>query len=195
MIEKSYRATIGDHSDALHRAALLDLGDGRAARWCRWPGSADRGRRAADGLTGASRPHRGGAAPGGKVMTPEAWADLEESVVGYRIFETRRARPIPSPRSARAGSGWARRLTRPRPSCASCRELWTNPIRGGATGDSRSCREVRRKVETRAAFHEIGSAFGRRQNPHREFLYWGVMRVWTDRLGGELRYSNRPKDP
>jgi hypothetical protein len=26
MIEKSYSATIGDHSDALHRAALLDLG-------------------------------------------------------------------------------------------------------------------------------------------------------------------------
>ena len=26
MIEKSYSATIGDHADALHRAALLDLG-------------------------------------------------------------------------------------------------------------------------------------------------------------------------
>jgi hypothetical protein len=26
MIEKSYSASIGDHSDALHRAALLDLG-------------------------------------------------------------------------------------------------------------------------------------------------------------------------
>ena len=26
MIEKSYSALIGDHSDALHRAALLDLG-------------------------------------------------------------------------------------------------------------------------------------------------------------------------
>jgi site-specific recombinase XerD len=26
MIEKSYSATIGDHSDALHRAALIDLG-------------------------------------------------------------------------------------------------------------------------------------------------------------------------
>ena len=29
MIEKSYSATIGDHSDALYRNALLDLGDGR----------------------------------------------------------------------------------------------------------------------------------------------------------------------
>jgi hypothetical protein len=26
MIEKSYSAMIGDHSDALHRAALIDLG-------------------------------------------------------------------------------------------------------------------------------------------------------------------------
>ena len=48
---------------------------------------------------------------------------------------------------------------------------------------------IRRKVEALAAFHDIWSAFGGRQNPHRALLYWGVMRVWTDRLGGELRYS------
>jgi hypothetical protein len=27
MIERSYSTTIGDHSDTLHRAALLDLGE------------------------------------------------------------------------------------------------------------------------------------------------------------------------
>jgi integrase len=38
MIEKSYSATIGDHSDALHRAALLDLGAPAAANIVRLKG-------------------------------------------------------------------------------------------------------------------------------------------------------------
>jgi hypothetical protein len=45
----------------------------------------------------------------------------------------------------------------------------------------------------REAFHGIWDAFGGRKNPHREFLYRGVMRVWTDRLGGKLRFW-RPFD-
>ena len=49
--------------------------------------------------------------------------------------------------------------------------------------------EVNNAVEIRTAYHAIWRAFRGTQDPHREFLYWGVLRVWTDRLGRELKYS------
>lgn len=130
-------------------------------------------------------------APEGKVMTPEAWADLEEVVVGCRIFETRRTTyPIVKERKR-----WKRLGEAVDTVAAELRHetLWTDPDPMWRDRALAMLSEVRRKVEARAAFHKIWSAFGRRQNPHREFLYWGVMRVWTDRLGGELRYSNSPE--
>ena len=45
---------------------------------------------AVDGLTAEHRARIEAALPPGMVMTPEAWAELEGYVVGYRIFETRR---------------------------------------------------------------------------------------------------------
>ena len=103
MIEKSYSATIGDHCDALYRNALLDLGD--APR--RQGGAAGpEGLTVDDVANGLTAEHRARIeavlAPEGKVMTPEAWAELEEIVVDYRIFETAPRPPIPSSERAEA---------------------------------------------------------------------------------------------
>ena len=142
-----------------------------------------------DGLTAEHRARIVAALPPGVEMTPEAWADLHEIVVGYRIFETRRASyPIAEERKHRE------RLEKAVDTAAAelRREtLWPDPDPTWRKQALASLSEVRRKVEALAAFHEIWSAFARRQNPHRKFLYWGVMRVWTDRLGGELRYSTK----
>jgi hypothetical protein len=149
-----------------------------------------------DGLTAEHRAHIVAALLPNKVMTPEAWAELEEYVVGYRIFETRRTTyPIDEERkrwkrlgdTVEAAAVELRRLRR--------ETLWTDPDPMWPNRALAALREVHQKVEMRAAFHGIWSFFGGRQNPHREFLYWGVMRVWTDRLRGELRYSNSPEGP
>jgi hypothetical protein len=146
------------------------------------------------GLTEEHQARIKAALPPGKVMTPEAWINLNEIIIGYRIFETRRTTyPIVEKRkrwqrlgkAVEAAAAELRRLRRETP--------WSGPDPGWINRALAALWEVNRKVETRAAFHNIWRAFGRRQNPHREFLYWGVMRVWTDQLGGELRYSKSPE--
>jgi hypothetical protein len=147
----------------------------------------------ADGLTPEYCARIEAALPPGVMMTPEAWIELNEILVGYHIFRTRHASyPIVEERkhwkrlgkAVDAAAAELRRLQRKTP--------WSSPDPGWINRALAALWEVRRKVETRAAYHQIWSAFGRRQNPHREFLYWGIMRVWTDRLGGKLRYSNSP---
>jgi hypothetical protein len=121
--------------------------------------------------------------PSGETMAPEAWVALEEIIVGYRSFETRRTTyPIVEERKRWERLGKAVDAAIAELCQLRQTETWTNQALA-------ALREVHNKVESRAAFHDIWSAFGRRQNPHREFLFWGVMRVWTDHLGGELRYS------
>jgi hypothetical protein len=131
------------------------------------------------------------ALPDGVTMTEEAWADLTEVVDGYRKFEHRRTTyPLKKERARWKRLGDA--LTKGFP--AELRQyqdmlrsdpnpmLWRNRALA-ALG------EIHRQVEMRAAFHNIWSAFGGSKNPDREFLYRGILRVWTDRLGGKLRYS------
>jgi hypothetical protein len=148
----------------------------------------------ADGLTPEHCARIVAALPPDVVMTPEAWVELNEIVVGYHTFQTRHATyPIVAERKrwgrlSRAVEAAAVELRRLR------REtLWTDPDPMWPNRALAALWEVHRKVETRTAIHNIWRAFGRRQNPHREFLYWGVMRVWTDRLGGKLRYANSPE--
>jgi hypothetical protein len=147
-------------------------------------------------MAGLSDEHRArieAALPPGMSMTPEAWAELTEIVDGYRIFEHRRTTyPIKEERAhwkrlsdavEQAGVE-LRRLRRKTP--------WSDPDPLWPNRALAALWNVRCKVETQAAFHSIWDAFDGRKNPHREFLYSGVMRVWTDHLGGELRYSNKP---
>lgn len=132
-----------------------------------------------------------------KAMTPEAWADLDEIIVGYRIFATRHtAYPIVEQRKHWGRLGKAVNIAE-----AELRWLRREVARSDPDPKWRSraltaLREVRRKVEAReasAGFHDVWRTFRRRSNPDNEFLYWGVMWVWTDRLGGKLRYSNSPE--
>jgi hypothetical protein len=117
-------------------------------------------------------------------MAPEAWVALEEIIVGYRIFENRHTTyPIIEERKrwqrlGKAIDVAAAELIQLRRSDP----MWVEPVLAALM-------EVHGKVEARAAFHDIWSAFSGRQNPHRDFLFWGILRVWTDHLGGELRYS------
>jgi hypothetical protein len=149
---------------------------------------------AADGLTPEHCAGIVAALPAGVVMTPEAWVELNEIVVGYRFFRTRHATyPIADERKR-----WKRLGDAVEKAAAELRQLrretsWSGPDPGWINCALAALWEVHRKVETRAAYHKIWSAFSRRQNPHREFLFWGAMRVWTDWLGGELRYSKPAK--
>jgi hypothetical protein len=145
------------------------------------------------GLTEEHQASIEAALPLGKAMTPEAWLELNEIVVGYCFFRGRHAAyPIAAERkrwkrlgdAVKAAAVELRQIRRATPWTASD-PMWPNRALAALW-------EVHRKVETRVAYHKIWSAFSRRKNPHREFLYWGVLRVWTDRLGGELRYSKSP---
>ena len=202
MIEKCYSATIGDHSDALYRDALLDLGGRRRRQGgAAGPEGLTVADNTADGLTAEHRARIEAALPPeGKVMTPEAWAELEEFVVCYRILETRRTTyPIVEERKrwkrlGEAVDTVADELRR--------EKLWANPDPTWRDRALTMLSEVRRKVELRALLHEVwGSPFSRRQNPHRKALYRGVMRVWTDHLAANCAIrsreetAQRPADP
>jgi hypothetical protein len=149
----------------------------------------------ADGLTAEHRARiEAVLAPEGRVMTPEAWAELEEFVVCYRIWETRRTTyPIDEERKrwkrlGEAVDTVADELRR--------EKLWASPDPTWRDRALTMLSKVRRKVELRALLHKAwGSPFSRRQNPHRKALYRGFMRVWTDHLGGELAYSKAEKGP
>ena len=147
----------------------------------------------AGGLTAEHRARIEAALPPGKVMTPEAWADLEEVVVGYRIFETRRTTyPIVKERKHWKRLGKA--VDTVAAELFAVRRCGPTRTRCGAIRRWRRCRRYAarsRRASPASTISGAPSAAG--ENPHREFLYWGVMRVWTDRLGGKLRYSNSPE--
>ena len=120
-------------------------------------------------------------------MTPEAWAELGEAVVYYH-----RSRPsaLPTTSLSTRNSGEHMEEAIDTTILGLCRDdMWPGDTTWWRPDALAAMSAIRRKVEALAAFHDIWSAFGGRQNPHRALLYWGVMRVWTDRLGGELRYS------
>jgi hypothetical protein len=151
------------------------------------------------GLTDEHRARIEAALPPDKTMSPEAWADLTEIVVGHHLFEQRRTTyPIKKERARwkRLGhaltKGFAAELRQFREAeRRQVRDKVPNPMR--ANRALVALWEIHCQVEARAAFHAIWSAFSGSKNPYREFLYWGIMRVWTDRLGGELRYSLSPE--
>jgi hypothetical protein len=49
------------------------------------------------------------------------------------------------------------------------------------------------KAEVAFAYQDTFRAFRGAKNPHREFLYSSVLRVWRARLGGELKYGRLRK--
>jgi hypothetical protein len=132
--------------------------------------------------------------PPGVQMTPKAWAVLAETIAGYRSFETRRTtHQIKAERARWKRIGDAvdvlaselRQLRRETP--------WDGADPGWINRSLAALWELNQKVETRAAFHAIWSTpFRGTRNPHRDFLYAGVMRVWADHLGGEVRCSRPP---
>jgi hypothetical protein len=51
---------------------------------------------------------------------------------------------------------------------------------------------MRERVEAYIEYFSTTQAFGRREDPHRDMLYGGVFRVWTN-LGGQLKFSRSAK--
>ena len=49
--------------------------------------------------------------------------------------------------------------------------------------------ELHMRVQVRLAWLDRSRAFRGTQNPYREALYSGVLRVWTEHLNGKLQYS------
>jgi hypothetical protein len=111
------------------------------------------------------------AIPVGVVVAPEFWAELAETIAGYHLLCVRRARY----------------------DVAKARQLWQrleSPVTALALQlGERLALELKRKAEDYAAYHDTWCAFRGTKNPYREFLYGGVLDLWTYRLGGELKYS------
>jgi hypothetical protein len=126
--------------------------------------------------------------PSGVMMSDEAWAHLEEIVTGFLAFQRRRATyPIKAERLRWMRNALDTLAAELRWFTASAPDLgWPNRALAALW-------EVNQKVESREHFHATWSAFSGTKNPYNEFLYWGVLRVWTDRLGGKLRYSMSPE--
>jgi hypothetical protein len=151
--------------------------------------------RASTEAAGLSDEHRASieaALPPDVIMSPEAWDDLVEIINSYRSFEHHRT-TYPKERKR-----WKRLDDAVEQAAVELRRLrcetpWSDLANRALT----ALWDIHCKVEEeRAAFCTIWDAFNRRKNPYRQvFLYGGIMRVWTDRLGGELRYSNKPGKP
>ena len=143
---------------------------------------------------GASRPHRGGAGPRGQGDDARGVG----RVGGDRrrlshLGAGRTTYPISRGAETLEAAGRSGRHGRSRIAPVDD-TLWTGPDPTWRDRALAVLSEVHRKVESaRRLSQDMGSAFSGQQNPHREFLYWGVMRVWTDHLGGELRYSKSDK--
>jgi hypothetical protein len=109
--------------------------------------------------------------PAGVAVRPEFWARLTEIITGYYTFRTHRERYLV--KDAR------RRWKRLEKSVAALAPQLGKDL----------VREFERKAKAYAAYHDTWRAYRGTRNPDREFLYWGVLRAWTDHLGGELKYS------
>jgi hypothetical protein len=123
------------------------------------------------GLTEEHRRAIAAVIPAGVAVTPEFWTELEEILVGFQRMHVRRARyDVKAERSR-----WQR--------------LKEDVAALAPQLGEKLVLELERKIGAYAAYHDTWRAFSGTRNPHRTFLYWGVLRVWTDHLGGELRYS------
>jgi len=132
-----------------------------------------------EGLTAEHRRAILAALPPNVVMTDEAWAALEEIVVGFRGFRSVRRRYLADWRRWRRIGDLTTKLA------AEIKLL--SPEAPWSARALDILQEVNNRPEI--LYHATRRAFRGTQDPHREFLYWGVLRVWTDQLGGELKYS------
>jgi hypothetical protein len=125
----------------------------------------------ADVLTEEHRAVIAAAIPAGVVAGSEFWTELEEILVGFQRLRARRARYDVAAERRR----WQRL------------EKSVAPLASQLGG--KLVLEFERKAKAYAAYHETWRAFSGTKNPYREFLYGGVLDLWTYRLGGELKYS------
>jgi hypothetical protein len=145
----------------------------------------------ADGrLTEAYREAVAAAIPTGVDVPDAFWADLQEIIVGFKWFRARHTSyPIAAERQRWKRIGNAVETLR-----ADLRRLRRETSRTDSdamwcTRALKALLEVQDKVKTRAAYHASWAAFSGQQDPHKEFLYWGVLRCWTDRLDRNLGTS------
>lgn len=122
------------------------------------------------------------AVPKGATVSPEAWQILEERIGGFRASRSRRTRyQIKTERKQ-----WKR--------IADLVDQLTAELRPYVTPDSRLARayvhlgDIDREITTREGWHQTWKFFRGNRDETREWLFTGVMLVWTNHLGGKLRY-------
>jgi hypothetical protein len=111
------------------------------------------------------------AIPAGVVVVPEFWAELTEIITHYQLMRARRVL---------YDVGAARRRWR---------RLEKSVAALAPQLGEKLVREFKRRAEAYAAYHDMRRALRGTKDPRREFLYWGVLGVWTNRLGGKLKCS------
>jgi hypothetical protein len=123
-------------------------------------------------------------------MTEEAWAELTEYVDRYLSLRSRRTNyPFERERARWEHLGDAVDVA-----TVILRELRDAPRSGPSLEWIHRALDalvvVRHKVEIHTDGHEMWQAYCGRQNPDSEFLYGGVLQIWTYHLHGDLRYSS-----
>ena len=116
---------------------------------------------------------------------------LDEIVRGFLIFRERRSRRPPAHERVR----WARIVKTISRLAAEVRQLkretlWSDPYPEWPAHFLAELRNAQRHAETLLAVSIVSHLAVRgKRDEYREFLYWGVLRAWTDHAGGKLAFS------
>jgi hypothetical protein len=110
------------------------------------------------------------------------WAELEQIVEGFRTLKRRRQRhPIP-----RELARWNRLAALNAELIA---QLCQIPVEPWRTATLESLSKAADRIAVRRDYYAtLSTAFARKRDPDKQFLYWGVLDVWKG-LGGELKFS------
>jgi hypothetical protein len=136
------------------------------------------------------------AKPGWTRLEPRVWADLARVIRDYRSLHSLRQHysPVKAERAR-----LQRILTQARKLEKELRVLQERPSIIDLCGPRQrhlywidalltALRQAPRGVKTHAAYLDTWAAFSGKKNPHRELLYFGVLRVWTRQLRCPLTY-------
>lgn len=108
---------------------------------------------------------------GREVDLDQVRRELEELFRGFQMFHARRARnPFRKERDRwRRNYKLASELVAQMPGLA----------------------EAKRQAQVRVEYYEMAcQAFSGKRDPHHDFLYGGILRIWTDVIGGKLGISH-----
>lgn len=128
----------------------------------------------------------------GVTITPAAWKELEAAIADYeRWHRWQLLRDTPSYKAKRDGLWRIAKLNK------ALADAWhAEKFRGDPLPDqilavlSEWQQEIERRI---SGYDDVVQEFSHSQDPGRDFLFWQIMQVWTDELGGKAGRSYSAK--